>query len=1814
MMLSGVPPTFDLSNVSTLEQFVYYYQLQECKRLLYWRDLEGQWQEEFEELQARLLQLQQENSLFDQTGITGTPGVVENKQQIDQLCKQLTLSCAGAVNPIRDSNFHPQMLQQLNDNLNQLTEMKKKAWSPPSHLVAANAAIAQQFRAVSQFSQICAETRMGGGTNAIDDDIAAFAAEQEGGAASAEEDPNWSMKTGGTARSGALATSKTKRPSNFPSSYMSKIVSKSSIPTIEEGYHIAEKYLEKLDKLLTNTLIWSFLRPPEDVVVMQRAGVGIGSSSIMGGGGSSSSSAGRSLFAGSSSAAASAGGMRIVSSSAFVDHHSPGGTTRCSSKGNQLTSTCLEDWRPLRDALQKQQHVDLSTEHWQVVEQVGRRLAVKNFVGGPNAVLDSSNASTSRRSMKSRTKQERSAQKKQAVAVSLDKEADHAAVVERASGSAAALATTTAAVVIAPSSSSSSKNSLSPPPGAAPASTTGANSRRGGVASSAFTATASSSPGGTSSNRPSPEHRGSALSPGRGGGTTGLHSGAAPDRSNKSSKNDYTFHTMTMHKNSSSSRTSPSPRRSSSSSSAASSSTTAGGESSSSSSSGNASGSGSSSENQNILIGSSTSAGAGGRPGAAGSTSATSSATSPRSAIHSQVQREEERRRQQEEQRIAKRLKWGLPVDEEEEEEDGLFLNDRTSRSTAQQAFSKSEDLISAAPSSRSSSSSSSSGSSREGFRSSCAVSGTSSTSTRGPGGYATTFDGSRDGTRSSSPQTKRDGHDRHLQNGLQFGKMKATVVSVAPAANPAAYFSPYSAHAMQHLPGGGGAPSAHANFPAAKQGPPDRDDVEQIQDSYKLANSVTCLDGTQNLWLVKPVDTCRGIGIQVLRDFRQILQYSKTQAGNSANQNKLGTRGYRDYIRGPHVTSANNSPASHYSPKLVDDEDPRAVLDHYAIGGSNDHQFTSGRGAGDHHQERIHYFGAAAAGASSYARGTGGATASNGGRIAAVSNYSSHSSTSSSSLIYNHLGVAIAAKDHNTGRGQQDIINHTSAQNGRPGSSTASSSRQQHHNLRNAASESPNVKFRAAASRAVRFSTATTCSTQLYDSGGKSAAIVDNSRSSNSSHHAHNGGGSSQVVVAIPKTKQKSPSKSPGLRIGENQLDELLATPQEFNYATTTGVAGGSASGASSKAKSLSPDHRRNATKLTMTQFLQHMDEREERRIRHKWKSATVSKILQNPFAKKTSPTGMGSWRYLAQKYIERPLVIHHDGFSATWPPSGSSSASAGSTSFSSTSDKQKLKPYKFDIRQWVLVTAFSEPDLRAWFYEDCYLRFATHPYQPEVQQMNPGTTTAGGASVGSVFGSLDLLDDRGAGGGSFKNAGDGGTITKTTSPSISNSSATALKKSSFSSSSSSSPGGGRAGDSTTSRDHSSTTTPDRPNHVHLPSIAATAATTVSPRKGVKYLSGLSDADQFMHLTNNAVVKKTDDIKDFDVDRTMWHSDRFATWLEQQRSNKQIRENENRRRRTVQAGGSSLSPSSTSRSPSMSNNRGSRSPNHSPNNSRNTTSTTHAGGAAATNVNRSSHPHHHTNSPASPSSGANITKPSLDGPFTWQNIKWQMKRLVWISLRAAAKRGCIHERRNSFEIFGYDFMVDARGKVWLIEVNANPDLSYSTSTTRDLVPLMLADAAHVVFGEEKFPCADSDQNSLAKYSLLQHGQHVNTSSGGATSVGVHSSSSSDLFQTAGGLLLPTATSSGTQGGNPVGTAKGHGIAHLPGAARVARSLERSDREEFLECIAGTHRQSKRVGRFSLMLPHEWDAAVPQVMPCYKFPDTTVHVLHKTIN
>ncbi len=54
---------------------------------------------------------------------------------------------------------------------------------------------------------------------------------------------------------------------------------------------------------------------------------------------------------------------------------------------------------------------------------------------------------------------------------------------------------------------------------------------------------------------------------------------------------------------------------------------------------------------------------------------------------------------------------------------------------------------------------------------------------------------------------------------------------------------------------------------------------------------------------------------------------------------------------------------------------------------------------------------------------------------------------------------------------------------------------------------------------------------------------------------------------------------------------------------------------------------------------------------------------------------------------------------------------------------------------------------------------------------------------------------------------------------------------------------------------------------------------------------------------------------------------------------------------------------------------------------------------------------------------------------------KDKMYEHIQISLNSTCRRLNENNRKFSFEIFGYDFMIDETGHPWLIEVNTNPCL-----------------------------------------------------------------------------------------------------------------------------------------------------------------------------
>ena len=62
-----------------------------------------------------------------------------------------------------------------------------------------------------------------------------------------------------------------------------------------------------------------------------------------------------------------------------------------------------------------------------------------------------------------------------------------------------------------------------------------------------------------------------------------------------------------------------------------------------------------------------------------------------------------------------------------------------------------------------------------------------------------------------------------------------------------------------------------------------------------------------------------------------------------------------------------------------------------------------------------------------------------------------------------------------------------------------------------------------------------------------------------------------------------------------------------------------------------------------------------------------------------------------------------------------------------------------------------------------------------------------------------------------------------------------------------------------------------------------------------------------------------------------------------------------------------------------------------------------------------------------------------------------------------------VDNRKNSFEFYGYDFMVDEELRVWLIEVNSSPSMETKDQPVlQRLVKAALTDLPKVVIDQPK--------------------------------------------------------------------------------------------------------------------------------------------------
>ena len=82
-------------------------------------------------------------------------------------------------------------------------------------------------------------------------------------------------------------------------------------------------------------------------------------------------------------------------------------------------------------------------------------------------------------------------------------------------------------------------------------------------------------------------------------------------------------------------------------------------------------------------------------------------------------------------------------------------------------------------------------------------------------------------------------------------------------------------------------------------------------------------------------------------------------------------------------------------------------------------------------------------------------------------------------------------------------------------------------------------------------------------------------------------------------------------------------------------------------------------------------------------------------------------------------------------------------------------------------------------------------------------------------------------------------------------------------------------------------------------------------------------------------------------------------------------------------------------------------------------------------------------------------------GGDPWIDIQKKIEKIVILSLECAKHK--LFNRKNNFEVFGFDIMLDDKLNVYIIEINASPDWTYSTKVTEKLVKIASDDIMKVV-------------------------------------------------------------------------------------------------------------------------------------------------------
>ncbi len=76
------------------------------------------------------------------------------------------------------------------------------------------------------------------------------------------------------------------------------------------------------------------------------------------------------------------------------------------------------------------------------------------------------------------------------------------------------------------------------------------------------------------------------------------------------------------------------------------------------------------------------------------------------------------------------------------------------------------------------------------------------------------------------------------------------------------------------------------------------------------------------------------------------------------------------------------------------------------------------------------------------------------------------------------------------------------------------------------------------------------------------------------------------------------------------------------------------------------------------------------------------------------------------------------------------------------------------------------------------------------------------------------------------------------------------------------------------------------------------------------------------------------------------------------------------------------------------------------------------------------------------------------------------MIEIIKISTLSVAEKLNKKDRQYCYVVLGYDFMIDSNFKVWLIEINKNQGLVFSSNIIRMLLPRMIDDSLKLTVDE----------------------------------------------------------------------------------------------------------------------------------------------------